>query len=81
MGTDATIRMGLYQDAFAAAAVRHLGRADLVRVLLPDDDGITVVQQCILDIKAGNLTGVGERFETEAHKLVVRGAQCRHGLY
>jgi aspartate racemase len=76
LGTDATLRMGLYQDAIASAAVRMLGDAQRACVVVPDASGVEALQQCILDIKAGVSAGAGECIEAVARQLVARGAQC-----
>ncbi|KAL1529209.1 hypothetical protein AB1Y20_000165 [Prymnesium parvum] len=76
LATDATIRMGLYQTAVAKAAAQLTGCSDRVRVLVPPDDSIAGLQQCILDIKAGQHVGVGARIKQIANELVVLGAQC-----
>ena len=76
LGTDATLQMGLYQDALAAAARLMLGDAERVCFALPDATGTAALQQCILDIKAGACTGVGERIEHVARQLVTAGAEC-----
>jgi aspartate racemase len=76
LSTDATLEMGLYQEALRDAALRLLGCADMVTVLLPGEESVRTVQDCILAIKAGALDGVGERIEVEAKRLVAEGAQC-----
>ena len=72
LGTDATLRLGLYQESLTRAALQLAGDAVRLRVLTPADDSIGLLQQCIIDIKAGVLdhAGIGVRIESEAGKLV-----------
>lgn len=77
LGTDATLRLGLYQHALAEAATRLWGVARRLEVVVPDAAGVHAMQQCILQIKAGTTDGVGDRIEGVARALVVEcGAQC-----
>ena len=75
LGTDATIRSGLYQAALECAAERMFGSALCVKVVIPDDEGVAKVQGCILDIKHGTVKGIGRQIESEALKLVSSGAE------
>lgn len=82
MATDATLRMGLYQEALDEEASTSLlqdgsDRSGGPCYLVPDEAGIAVLQQCILDIKAGKCDGIGGLIEGEARRLVEeRGAMC-----
>lgn len=70
LGTDATLKMGLYQTALADAARQIIGSADAIRVVVPDDSATARLQECILSIKAGRRAAeIGATIEEVASAL------------
>ncbi len=71
LSTDATVKSQLFQQAIAAAALEY---SEDVEVVVPKD--ISIVQSCILSIKAGcaREDDVGKKLCAEASKLVEEGA-------
>jgi len=75
LGTDGTIQMNIYQDAFATAAKQLLGSESKVQCLTPKD--ISITQGCVLRIKAAthHNSDIPDVLAKEATALVERGAQ------
>jgi aspartate racemase len=73
MCTKGTIQSEIYQKALFAVG-KEIGVN--VKVIVPDEEGIDVVQNCILEIKSGQAgnPAVLEKLKSQAKDLVGRGA-------